>query len=516
MINRLLMMTLTIVLVCAGLCGTALAQSQAFTYQGRLTDGGSPADGLYDMQFRLFDSQAVGTGTQQGVTVTNSSVQVTNGTFTVLLDFFLPVFDDSTRFLEVSIRPTGSPGAYTLLDPRQAITSTPYAVRAVSAAFADQAVNAVQLGGQLPSGFIQNTTFEQAGTNFNIGGNGTVAGTLTGGTVTGGIVNAATQYNLGGLRMLAAGGPFSDVFGTTLLASNTFLGEGAGVNTLPGSLPGDFAGKFNSFFGSRAGSSNTTGDQNSFFGTFSGFNNTTGLANSFFGKSAGGSNTSGSTNTFVGVSAGGLNTTGSDNTFFGTFAGFNNTTGSNNTIIGTNATVVGGNLTFATAIGAGSSVSTSNTIALGRSNGSDRVRIFGLGAAGIDHLCRNFNNEVSSCSSSLRYKTNIAPYTSGLSLIDQLRAISFDWKAGGMRDVGFGAEDVARIDPLFVSYNSKGEVEGVKYDRLSVLFVNAFREQQTQIEAQRRQLEAQQRVIEGLRRLVCDESPSAEVCKEAK
>jgi hypothetical protein len=507
--NRLLMTTLTMALVCAGLCGTALAQSQAFTYQGRLTDGGSPAEGLFDMQFRLFNTQPVGTGTQLGVTVTNSSVQVTNGTFAVLLDFFLPVFDGSARFLEVSIRPTGSPGAYTLLDPRQAITSTPYAVRAASAAFADQAVNAVQLGGQLPSGFIQNTTFEQAGTNFNIGGNGTVGGTLTGGTVTGGIVNAATQYNLGGLRMLTAGGPFGDLIGTVLVASNTFLGEGAGVNTTPSSFPGDSVGKLNSFFGSRAGSSNTTGDQNSFFGTLSGASTTTGAANSFFGRSAGGSNTSGATNTFVGVSAGGLNTTGSNNTFFGTFAGFNNTTGSNNTMIGMNAAVVGGDLTFATALGAGSSVSTSNTIALGRSNGSDRVRIFGLGAAGIDHLCRNFNNEVSSCSSSLRYKTNIAPYTSGLSLIDQLRPISFDWKAGGMRDVGFGAEDVARINPLFVSYNSKGEAEGVKYDRLSVLFVNAIREQQTQIEAQQKQ-------IEGLRRLVCAESPSAEVCKEGK
>lgn len=92
-----------------------------------------------------------------------------------------------------------------------------------------------------------------------------------------------------------------------------------------------------------------------------------------------------------------------------------------------------------------------------------------------------------------------------------------------MRDVGFGAEDVAALDPLFVSYNSKGEVEGVKYDRLSVLFVNAFREQQIQIETQRsrieqqqRQLDAQQRQIEGLRRIVCAQNPSAEVCQEGK
>ncbi len=52
--------------------------------------------------------------------------------------------------------------------------------------------------------------------------------------------------------------------------------------------------------------------------------------------------------------------------------------------------------------------------------------------------------------------------------------ISFDWKDGGMKDVGFGAEDIAKIDSLLVNYNDKGQVEGVKYDRISVAFVNAF------------------------------------------
>ena len=56
--------------------------------------------------------------------------------------------------------------------------------------------------------------------------------------------------------------------------------------------------------------------------------------------------------------------------------------------------------------------------------------------------------------------------------------------------MGFGAEDVAKIDPLFVIYNPKGEIEGVRYDRLSVAFVNAVKEQQAQIEQQRSQIEA--------------------------
>src|SRR5262249_20958217 len=157
-----------------------------------------------------------------------------------------------------------------------------------------------------------------------------------------------------------------------------------------------------------------------------------------------------------------------------------------------------------------------------------------LGAAGSTQLCRNASNQISTCSSSLRYKTNIAAFSSGLSLIKQLRPITFDWKESGIRDVGFGAEAVARVNPLFVTYNQKGEVEGVKYDRLSAAFVNAFNEQQAQIEQQQRQLKererqavqqqqqleqyrqqliVQQREMESLKRLVCLSHPGAAVCK---
>lgn len=38
----------------------ALAQTTSFTYQGRLSDGGTPANGNYDLQFALFDSVSGG------------------------------------------------------------------------------------------------------------------------------------------------------------------------------------------------------------------------------------------------------------------------------------------------------------------------------------------------------------------------------------------------------------------------------------------------------------------------
>ena len=45
----------SIVLVALCVASSAQAQSSAFTYQGKLTDGGNPANGDYDLQFALFE-----------------------------------------------------------------------------------------------------------------------------------------------------------------------------------------------------------------------------------------------------------------------------------------------------------------------------------------------------------------------------------------------------------------------------------------------------------------------------
>src|SRR5438132_13437257 len=50
----------TIVLAILLSASTAFAQTSSFTYQGRLTDGGTAANGNYDLQFALFDSLSGG------------------------------------------------------------------------------------------------------------------------------------------------------------------------------------------------------------------------------------------------------------------------------------------------------------------------------------------------------------------------------------------------------------------------------------------------------------------------
>lgn len=307
-------------------------------------------------------------------------------------------------------------------------------------------------------------------------------------------------------------GTFSGLSNTTGNA-NSFFGLDAGRHNTEGNNNAFFGfvagrqnltGVNNAFFGTAAGRMNTTGSFNSFFGPEAGLN-TNANANAFFGSAAGITNTSGEANAFFGADAGRLNQTGRDNAFIGTFAGYNsvsgdfntfvgvgsgqaNTTGSNNTLVGTGANVGVGNLTFATAIGSGATVSTNDTIVLGRGGGQDKVRIPGLGSAGFDHLCRNANNEISSCSSSLRYKTNISSFNLGLDVVNRLRPITFDWKDGGVPDLGLGAEEVAAVNELLVVRNSQGQVEGVKYDRIGVVLINVVKEQQSQIDELKKQI----------------------------
>jgi hypothetical protein len=130
---------------------------------------------------------------------------------------------------------------------------------------------------------------------------------------------------------------------------------------------------------------------------------------------------------------------------------------------------------------------------------SGKVVVSTLGPAGITSLCRNGAAEISTCSSSLRYKTDVQPFVGGLDLVKRLRPIAFTWKQDGARDLGLGAEDVAAVEPLLVTHNAQGQIEGVKYDRLSAVLINAIHQQQQQIQQQRDLVAQQQRQLGRLR-----------------
>jgi len=298
-----------------------------------------------------------------------------------------------------------------------------------------------------------------------------------------------TRYKTKATRQQIADSNIIVKMGT--IRANVFLACGPG------------AGSYNTFCGNSAGGKIApTANRNSFFGHSAGYFNTSGYSNSFFGYTAGQSNS-----------------TGRYNSFFGRAAGLRNTTGTHNTNVGYAADVGSAGLTYATAIGSGARVTTSRTIQLGR-NGLDKVRIGTLGSGGSTTLCQNKNKEIATCSSSIRYKSNVKDYRLGLNLIRKLRPVSFKWKDSGTLDVGLVAEEVEGVEPLLTTTNSKGEIEGVKYGRVGVVLVNAVKEQQLQIEAQKEtikrqqeQIEKQRKKLEAIKRLVCLQNANAEICK---
>jgi hypothetical protein len=149
----------------ATIAQNAAAQSSAFIYQGRLNDGGAPANGIYDFQFTLYDASVPVAGP-----LLNSSVAVTNGLFTSQMDFGPAVFDGNPRWLEIAVRTNGA-ASFTTLANRQPIASTPYAIQSLTASsVASSNINGSLTLSQLPSALVTNgSSFTGA---FSGNGNG--------------------------------------------------------------------------------------------------------------------------------------------------------------------------------------------------------------------------------------------------------------------------------------------------------------------------------------------------------
>ena len=98
----------------------------AFTYQGQLKNASGPINNNCDFQFSVWD--ALGAGTSPGSDLAHTNVTVSNGLFTVQLDFGVNVFTGEARWLEIAVRCPASSGSYVTLAPRQPLTPAPYAM----------------------------------------------------------------------------------------------------------------------------------------------------------------------------------------------------------------------------------------------------------------------------------------------------------------------------------------------------------------------------------------------------
>lgn len=131
--HRVLVMVIIIIFNSSGL---AWAIGTSFTYQGQLEVSSVNGNGAFDFEFDLYDAKTNGTLIAGPVAL--DGVSVSDGIFSVDLDFGVDAFDGSDRWLEIRVK-RSSDGVLTLLNPRQAVNATPYAIRAESSAFATAA-----------------------------------------------------------------------------------------------------------------------------------------------------------------------------------------------------------------------------------------------------------------------------------------------------------------------------------------------------------------------------------------
>ncbi len=101
----------------------------AFTFQGVLNAGTTAANGLYDMTFGVYNANVAGDFIAGPIT--NTAVAVSNGLFTVTLNFGTGVFTGTNYWVQMALRPSGI-GSFSPLSPRQQLTPAPYAISLVS------------------------------------------------------------------------------------------------------------------------------------------------------------------------------------------------------------------------------------------------------------------------------------------------------------------------------------------------------------------------------------------------
>lgn len=146
--------------------GSALGQSTAFRYQGQLIDQNNPANGIYDLEFAMYD--AVTNGNQIGLTLTNTATSVSNGLFVATLDFG-GVFNGQNCWLDISVRTNGA-NTFMELSPRQLITPVPYAITANGASNLLGSLPASQLNGTLATAQLPASVLTNGATGVNLAG----------------------------------------------------------------------------------------------------------------------------------------------------------------------------------------------------------------------------------------------------------------------------------------------------------------------------------------------------------
>ena len=103
------------------------------------------------------------------------------------------------------------------------------------------------------------------------------------------------------------------------------------------------------------------------------------------------------------------------------------------------------------------------------------------------------------CASSQQFKRDVVGIRSGLELLLALRPVRFTWKAGGERDLGFIAEDAAKVIPELAIRDEDGSISGFNYQHYTAIVTRAVQEQQADLIDLRERFDSQGRQLDSLK-----------------
>jgi hypothetical protein len=455
---------------------TASAQGTAFTYQGQLQNNGSLANGTYNLSFTLYNTSSSGTPVA-GPVFTNGVI-VSNGFFTVTIDFFSGPWNGQVNWLEIGVETNGATPFITLA-PRQQVTPTPYAIYSLSANSAtsvpDNSISALNL---------ETTTLPNSGQVLAFSGS-TLVWTNPGTAI------SATPLDT---PLTIVSRDSTGSFSSESMTLDGNLGLPATASSSIGVLNLGGVPFFHGY-----------GNQNIFVGPDAGNFTMSGVDNTAIGFSAFASDTTGNDNTASGVLALGFNQTGYDNTADGYESLLFNSSGSNNTANGFKALLnAGGNNNIALGFQAGMNVSAgNNNIEIGNQGtsadnstiliGTETIQtntviagIYGATAASGVAVYVNANGQLGTLTSSARFKQDIQNMGEASEAILSLRPVTFRYKPvidpQGIPQFGLVAEDVQKVAPELVAHDARGKIYTVRYEAVNAMLLNEFLKEHRRVE----------------------------------